>query len=50
MLTFNTWFVSSRVPTPPKVPLIRVIWSLLGGIWGVLECFGGVLVDKRGEK
>ena len=25
------------VPTPPNVPLLRALWSLLDGIWGVLK-------------
>ena len=32
------------IATAPKVPLIRVMWSLLGGVWGVLERSWGVLV------
>ena len=30
--------ILSNKPTTPNVPLVRVIWSPLGGIWGVLEC------------
>ena len=30
-------------PTPPKVPLLRAIWSLLDGIWGLLKGSWGVL-------
>ena len=29
---------------PPNVPLLRPLWSLLDGIWGVLKSSSGVLV------
>ena len=30
-------------PTPPNVPLLRALWSLLDGIWGPLKGSWGVL-------
>ena len=33
------------LPTPPNVPLLRALRSLLDGIWGVLEGSWGVLVN-----
>ena len=32
------------VPRPPNVPLLRALWSLLDGIWGVLKGSRGLLV------
>ena len=29
------------MPRPPNVPLLRAIWSLLDGIWGLLKGSGG---------
>ena len=31
-----------------NLPLIRVIWVILGGIWGALECSWGVLGGDMG--
>ena len=29
------------LPAPPKIPLLRNLWSLLVGIWGILKGSGG---------
>ena len=34
------------LPRTPKVPLLRVTWSLLDGIWGLLKGSWGVLVGN----
>ena len=34
----------SIVPTPPNVPLLKALWSLVDGFWGSLKGSGGVLV------
>ena len=37
---------SRKLPTDPKVPLFRALWSPLDGIWGLLKGSWGVLVMR----
>ena len=31
------------IPRPPNVPLLRALWSVLDGIWGLLKGSLGIL-------
>ena len=39
----SSWMQAPCWPTPPNVPPLRVVWSLLDGILGVLNSSWGVL-------
>ena len=36
-------YFKTQLPTPPNVPTLRALWSLLDGIWGFLKGSWGVL-------
>ena len=40
--------IVQQYPAPPNVLLLRVLGSLLDGIWGVLECSWGLLDVEHG--